>query len=990
LGLTYEYIVAVRKIIDLVLDVDGTLVDKTATVRLLEAFNAFVVNDIVAGQNPVKVVNNLFRSSFYSVDGQSSDVLRAPLSALEVFTGSEAQSVTLPQLFSDLSLKISVVESIADMGGNSSFIGVPLGLRFDDDPCSLASDCKMTVTLQILPDHQHTLSDVNYIAENKTMECGKGDIFSQDFTCSNGEIVSLTCDGEAKIIEQRCPIISYETYCSSIGDASSRCTLLDSSQSSVTCACDLPTDSRRRRLQDGSTGSAVGTTDDSSVSFDVVAAGKSTAKEFVSTWTSAGDLTAESVTDSIQVLVTVAGIGIAGIVSFLYAARLDYMDEKVNSSEENGVKKLTEKNVKSKDLRSLSSVSPLPSEEGELKELKDTKKKLTLKAAALKIKSQKPKSKNRRLSSFTTGAMQMARVEQMRIDESLPMVLRPLPLWKKYINEVQMYHRWVGIVCHYSPTYSRPIRILSLLINILIMLFVQSVTYNVADPDDGACEMTTDVSSCMKLKSAVASGESKCFWDYEDNTCHFRPFDDDIKRVIYVALFAAAISAPFAILFQSLIMFVLSAETLRSPSEQSYGQRQFRVVDNAGGGAVTAVPSRRDRLRAQTSSLDAIEPGTGTSVVMSKTRVGQVNLFSDFNNLMSQVQLFRVTLCEEERKEFDRIWGFTAFVNDSNEIKMDEGTRFSRLANSCGQVRQSHREKILLDLGGVQRATSKEADNFATNLEDEKSKSKRLLFLFIKDLMDGVNGSILDVKDRTDNATKRKVTYLTKALTWTFLFVTAMGMLFYIYLFAMAQSESRQRSWFSSFVVWLMFEIILVSSAIVFLQHVVLPLITMGDLRRVKKQVMKDVLKFKMRTLSGQHMPSAEPREDGSDFNAAKFFFPSYKLAELYPDLAESKAILQYSTPYPKHALTSKAKSVQKNYDMRFKFLMMTFSRVLIYLLTSLISSQKYGHGASVVVWIRLHHHVAHSVVQHAPRPRFSPGDGCYCDYSLHDSVWSR
>jgi hypothetical protein len=206
-----------------------------------------------------------------------------------------------------------------------------------------------------------------------------------------------------------------------------------------------------------------------------------------------------------------------------------------------------------------------------------------------------------------------------------------------------------------------------------------------------------------------------------------------------------------------------------------------------------------------------------------------------------------------------------------------------------------------MELGSVQRATTKEIA-VLNNCPDAKSKSKRLLFLFIKDLMDGVNGSILDLKDRQDNAVKRKVSLWAKSLTWAFLFVASMGMLFYIYIFAMRQTNSRQSSWFSSFVVWLIFEIILVSSAIVFLKHILIPLMTMGDLRRVKKQVMKDIMNFKMRSLA--EAAYAAEVKDSSEFNAAKFFFPSYRLASLNPDICESKAILQYTTPYPKHALT--------------------------------------------------------------------------------------
>jgi hypothetical protein len=43
--------------------------------------------------------------------------------------------------------------------------------------------------------------------------------------------------------------------------------------------------------------------------------------------------------------------------------------------------------------------------------------------------------------------------------------------------------------------------VLSISTNMIVMLFVQSITYNLIDPDDGACEalMTEEVCLCNKI-----------------------------------------------------------------------------------------------------------------------------------------------------------------------------------------------------------------------------------------------------------------------------------------------------------------------------------------------------------------------------------------------------------------------------------------------------------------------------------------------------------
>jgi hypothetical protein len=217
------------------------------------------------------------------------------------------------------------------------------------------------------------------------------------------------------------------------------------------------------------------------------------------------------------------------------------------------------------------------------------------------------------------------------------------------------------------------------------------------------------------------------------------------------------------------------------------------------------------------------------------------------------------------------------------------------------------------------------------------------LYLFVKDLMDGVNGAILDLKDRRDNAMRRKVSKTAKISTWLFLGVVASAILFYLYLFGIRQTKGRQAAWFKSFVVWIVLEVLLVSSACVMVQHVLLPLLAMADVRKVKDRVVRDIIKFNAlvkRSVHGtgveQSVKKGPPRRV---FNAATFFFPSYKLAQLNSGLAESEVILHYCTAFPKKAFRSSSLSgnVKNSYDMRFAFITQAFSRVALFALTSLV-----------------------------------------------------
>jgi hypothetical protein len=157
------------------------------------------------------------------------------------------------------------------------------------------------------------------------------------------------------------------------------------------------------------------------------------------------------------------------------------------------------------------------------------------------------------------------------IEDALPSIFKSNSLWNKFLEEMKIYHRWLGIVFYYSPEFPRAMRVLSLFSSIVIMLFVQSVTYNIADPDDGSCENCEDESCCLSLRSTLNSNEDRCYWERsststDQGSCHFRQISDDRTRVFIVAMISAIVSAPFALSIQYLVVNILPQETM-TPEE---------------------------------------------------------------------------------------------------------------------------------------------------------------------------------------------------------------------------------------------------------------------------------------------------------------------------------------------------------------------------------------------------------------------------------------
>jgi hypothetical protein len=154
-------------------------------------------------------------------------------------------------------------------------------------------------------------------------------------------------------------------------------------------------------------------------------------------------------------------------------------------------------------------------------------------------------------------------------------------------------------------------RVLSLFSSIVIMLFVQSVTYNIADPDDGSCEACESESRCLSLRSTLNMRQSRCYWEpavstdsgtgtdgggSESGSCHFREIGEDMTRMFIVAMISAIVSAPFALSFQYLIANVLSKATISGADEDNerrkYHQLRMQRLSTTRTSSGSLIPSR--------------------------------------------------------------------------------------------------------------------------------------------------------------------------------------------------------------------------------------------------------------------------------------------------------------------------------------------------------------------------------------------------------------
>jgi hypothetical protein len=425
------------------------------------------------------------------------------------------------------------------------------------------------------------------------VNCVVGVTKEYEFVCpsaSGGDKLTISCNGSVSgRLRRHCPTRSSMTLCQStvhVPSSSSGIStdfdlicLLSPSESNetvTTCLCNL---SHLRSMSE----------DSGSVSFSLMSIEKSVLKEFASTWESAPSLSSREVADSWVVLMTVGGVGVSFLLLILLSIQSDKHESRLVSSIE------------------------------------------------IQTKHQHGFGENSQSHPSSDDAV--GSQERKLIEESLPSIFKSDSLWLKFKEEIKVYHRWLGIVFYYSPEFPRSMRLLSLFSSIVIMLFVQSVTYNIADPDDGSCESCEDESCCLSLQSTVNGKENRCYWQpsgvnstasraTSGGSCRFREIGEDITRMFIVAIISAVVSAPLALSVQYLIMNVLSKKSVSDEELEKENQRY----------QLTRMERLKNMRRVDAASSELVES-------CGKT------LLEDLGNLLKELSAHHTALVRRNREE---------------------------------------------------------------------------------------------------------------------------------------------------------------------------------------------------------------------------------------------------------------------------------------------------------------------------------------------------
>lgn len=298
----------------------------------------------------------------------------------------------------------------------------------------------------------------------KATSCAAEDFSLHSYSCSYGSQISVRCNGTAETILSQCPLRNYSSVCNSImgsyvvGDSMNGCQVQQYNSDNVTCLCTLVQSTSSTRASSATTV----TRSDSSSSFAYAANYVSmltyTERSFVTTVLSAGSLNSETVSRSWKVLVTIAALVSAFFVLLFLSMRWDYRD---SSDRFLGAKK--------SDISFLASMN-------------DT---IVSYMGTFSRSNSAMMGRNHRKQRGRAYALSRSQSELSIVERSLPKIMSSKSIFSKIFAELKMHHRWFSIVLYFSEGFPRPLRVISLVSNILSMLFIQSIFYNLANPDEG-------------------------------------------------------------------------------------------------------------------------------------------------------------------------------------------------------------------------------------------------------------------------------------------------------------------------------------------------------------------------------------------------------------------------------------------------------------------------------------------------------------------------
>jgi low affinity Fe/Cu permease len=917
----------------------------------LKSYSDLILQEMVPGQLPLRIMKNNFKLHIQSLELEGDSQIVTSTKLINSVGSSCVSNITvpLPQSSLERGLRIqptkTTIPTCPDESNSLQFSMISLSSKlyeshpFTSNPVSVSLSNQESSKLDFsMQSNNEGMGTITMASVNRTVNCLETDFSNHTVSCSNHKNYTVACHGKQERIVFGCPALSLAPTCSGLTE-NNGCVVKSFGKHNISCSCPL-------------------THSDSSMpttTVTVVALLTDVEETFLATIFSASELNADTLAHSWEAIVTIT-VFLGGVVAFMLFSV--YADGEANQKVS-----VEEKVLKHAKIHSI------------------YHQKLVAQGRALQQQTQETETVNDEVNVFTL------------LGESLPKVLSTsssTSLKDKIWNEEKKFHRYLGIVYYFSAMFPRILRVVSLASNIIIMLFIQSLTYNYThDGDDASCSVLKSEKDCLVPRSTYGTGQSRCYWqptvNYPNNSgtgeCLFIQPENSLEIMFFVAIFSGLVSAPLAVFVSWIIHHILSAPDIPTISSFKNEVKGKALLVTPQTRELTILPGNNanDNGFSFSSMKRSLSVFRRSSTTLTVEKY-QKYIDRDYRHLQRKLLEYRKTISNdnEHRQEIDRLWGFSGNSSwDDEAVKYQNDIsrstvllqRLEGFISSSIVESQSISKSLQHELASLYEHLETEKITFEL-LKTEGLKSKRLLFLFQKDLTPGLTGELLESKEQRDNVVLQPVSIQQKYLAWFFLGTLDLGMLFYVFLFAISQDNHRQIAWGRSLGIYLLLDILLISTLMVIFMHVFLPAIIMRDVAKIQKKVTESIHEFyenlekkkeervsgKSETThydeeeeeSGLHKKSSktaitdrEKPEEGTTtypFNAVKYLFLSYRVASLYPDLKAAQIILSYSSPWPKQDYQH-INNVKRDYSGKYVAITRTISIIVIFFLTNLLAS---------------------------------------------------
>jgi hypothetical protein len=628
---------------------------------LIKSYSQLLTSAMVPGQEAVDVLGSTFKLSASlivsevvadsSLPCNSSKQVVLPVKLSEQLLNTHSQTATLPAcryVGSNTAddddaigrTSLSIMSTDAGLYDDGRFISNPVHLEISAVPCSDSSstdECSIVLILPRNVDAPTALPEEGAVnMETQEVICAEGDTSEHFFSCLSANDLWIKCNGTFAIIETICPQITSKPSCSMLLSASKVdsdfCAMVSFTDSTVACRCSLTGALEEKRVlaTAESNSSVVISMANGMVSVSYVSMLTAVTGSFLTTVKSATKLNTSVVAKGWQVIATLGTVCVLVASAMMFAHFAD-QDVKKKVAGPMQVKVDNKNGLAGSNSQRNNSILSRIARFGSI----NATQKIRPAEEMKKWQTKRQPHQNRYLS--------MA-------EEALPNVLlTSRSLSKRIIDEIKRHHRWIGVIYYFSKTFPRVLRILSLATNIVVMLFIQSLTYDLTKGDDGSCESFKSEKDCLGPRSQFSSSMSRCYWLSPSSdgaagagSCHYIQPDSSLTVVIFVAIFSALLSTPIALLVDWLIQHILSVPTAKEG-----------VSEDLKPASVAPMPSPSVAPHNLENTSNKVKLQKRQSAAKRITYVAMATL--DFNNLHRELQIYRKESIEDEndRNEFD-------------------------------------------------------------------------------------------------------------------------------------------------------------------------------------------------------------------------------------------------------------------------------------------------------------------------------------------------